>query len=195
MFGHAGSAFHPATAAPVVAGGEHQAGGARGGNEQHGDLAERVERAEVDDDRVDNVVGAGLIGRATDELAAGRRRGLPGGADDHRAERDQHAARHRDERFGQLHDGPGVGAAELRGQPSQHEHERHQRQGLDEELRQRQVWRAVHHEQPPDAIADHPDQQHRSEPTVRPDQRNRGHDHHDPERDLHRGVVEGLRVR
>ena len=78
------------------------------------------------------------------------------------------------------------------GHPAQDEHERDQRQRLDEELGQREIGGTVDDEQPADAVADHPDQQHRGEPAAHPHQGERRERHQHGQGQLQRRVVDGL---
>ena len=59
-------------------------------------------------------------------------------------------------------------------QCSQHQHEHHQREGLDKELGQRQVRCAVEREDHAAAVAGHPDEQHAGEPIAHHGRAERG---------------------
>ena len=81
------------------------------------------------------------------------------------------------------------------GQTAQHEHEQHRGERLDAHLRERQVGRAVQHEQPGHRVADHAEEQRRSEAAVHDRRRERGADDDRCGRDLDPVVVRARATR
>ena len=163
------------------------------GDGQHGDLAEGVEAAEVDEHDVDDVAAAALGQRPVEVGLRRRRRGarLPG---------DEHAPRPRrsptasgDRERARACERRGGRRGEAARQPAQHEDEQHERQRLDEELRQREVRAALQHEQHRDAVADGAEQQDGGEPAVRAGGRDRGDGDDDRDDRLQRAVPGGCR--
>ena len=160
-----GDRARPARGAPRC-GEEDQAGHAGGGDDQHRDLADGVPGPDVDQDHVDDVVAAAERDRRSGKSAET-------GVAVPRADGDErHARRDDPDRDAERDPADPAGAdgplRDLVGQPAQHQHEHHDRHGLDQELGQRQVRRAVQDEQHGDAVAGDADQHHRGQPAQRP---------------------------
>ena len=119
---------------------------------EHGDLAEGVEAAEVDQDDVHDVGAAALRIGVLDEEAARCCR-APGGSSPRRR---APPIRPRGDRDGEVADaipsdaarayGSGAELLDALGEPAQAEQEQHRGHGLDDKLRQREIGRRQPHE-------------------------------------------------
>ena len=109
---------------------------------EHGDLAERVEAAEVDEDHVDDVAAVAVGHRPLDHLVGDRRRGRSTPAATSAKTNTIAADASPRCRCGRPADAGADCRLEAVGEAAQHEHEQDRRQRLDGDLGERQVGRA-----------------------------------------------------
>jgi len=166
--------------------GEHERRDPEGRGEDDGHLAEGVQAAEVHQDEVDDVVPVGFRQRQRAEAGADPRGGAgAGGAQEHDGDEGTRGEGH--EGAGRL--GPRCRRhGETGRQQSQDEQEDDQREGLDEELGQREIGGTLDDEQQGDRVAHGAEDQHGRQAPRRHGQRDRcGHDDQ-AEPGLHRPV-------
>ena len=154
---------HPGCGAePAVP--EHHRGHAGRGDQQHAHLAEGVPGADVDQDDVHRVRAvSAVVGRIGQQR--GDRDGVAGSHGERRDRRHRRTHRHRQRRPRQPQSLDRRGAG-LGWQCPQHQHEHHQQDRLDQELRQRQIRGAVQREHHTCAVAGQADQQHHGQPVA-----------------------------
>ena len=137
---------------------EDQARDAGGHGHEHRDLAERVPGADVDEHHVDDVLAVRLDGERGEPL--GDRRLDPGAERDEADDAHHDAGERADDAARDLVHGR-VALRDLPGEASQHEHEHHEHDRLDERLREGEVGCARHAEQQHEPVAGDADEEHR----------------------------------
>ena len=148
------------------------------GDEQHGDLAQGVEAAEVDQDHVDDVRALAVGDRAIEHLGRDRwivdRPTRVGGGEREHEDRDADEGGDGDAHRG---DDRSRAIGERAREHLEYEHEEHRGERLDRELGEREIRCALHHVEPGHSVADGAEHERRGDAAVHQGRTDRsGHD-------------------